>query len=131
MNNSSFTNQKPDECLKMIESVSSRYGRLDVLVNNAAAIWGAPTLEFPIEAWDKVFAVNVRGPWLLTQRVARHMTERRTGSIVNVTSISGFRGAREEDEPDVAYPPSKAAVTALTRELAVKLAPHGDRKSVA
>jgi gluconate 5-dehydrogenase len=102
-------------------------GRLHVLVNNAAAIWGAPTLEFPIEAWDKVFAVNVRGLWLLTQRVARHMVEQGGGAIVNVTSISAFRGAAEADEPDVAYPPSKAAVTALTRDLAVKLAPHGVR----
>lgn len=102
-------------------------GPLDILVNNSALIWGAPTLEFPIDAWDKVFAVNVRALWLLTQRVARHMQERRTGSIVNVTSISAFRGASEEEEPDIAYPPSKAAVTALTRELAVKFAPFGVR----
>jgi gluconate 5-dehydrogenase len=102
-------------------------GPLDVLVNNSALIWGAPTLEFPIEAWDKVFAVNVRGTWLLTQPVARHMRERGSGSIVNITSISAFRGASEEEEPDIAYPPSKAAVTALTRELAVKLAPYGVR----
>lgn len=102
-------------------------GPLDVLVNNAGVIWGAPTLSFPIEAWDRVFAVNVRGLWLLTQRVARHMQARGGGSIVNVTSISAFRGARETDEPDIAYPPSKAAVTALTRELAVKLAPEGIR----
>lgn len=102
-------------------------GTLDVLVNNAGAIWGAPTLEFPVDAWDKVFAVNVRGPWLLTQRVARHMKEKGGGAIVNVSSISAFRGAAEEEEPDVAYPPSKAALQALTRELAVKLAPHGIR----
>jgi gluconate 5-dehydrogenase len=102
-------------------------GRLHVLVNNAAAIWGAPTLDFPIEAWDKVFAVNVRGLWQLTQRVARHMKQQGGGSIVNVSSISAFRGASEEEEPDVAYPPSKAAVQALTRELAVKLAPQGIR----
>lgn len=102
-------------------------GRLDVLVNNAGAIWGAPTLEFPIEAWDRVFDVNVRSLWLLTQRVARHMVEQGGGAILNVTSISAFRGAAEAEEPDVAYPPSKAAVTALTRELAVKLAPHGIR----
>ena len=105
----------------------SESGRLDGLVNNAGAIWGAPTLEFPIEAWDRVFDVNVRGLWLLTQRVARHMVERGGGAILNVTSISAFRGAAEAEEPDIAYPPSKAAVTALTRELAVKLAPHGIR----
>ena len=102
-------------------------GRLHALVNNAGAIWGAPTLEFPIEAWDRVFEVNVRALWLLTQRVARHMVEQGGGAILNVTSISAFRGAAEDEEPDIAYPPSKAAVTALTRELAVKLAPHGIR----
>lgn len=102
-------------------------GTLDVLVNNAGTIWGAPTLEFPIDAWDKVFAVNVRGLWLLTQRVAGHMKQHGGGAIVNVTSISAFRGAAEEDEPDIAYPPSKAAVQALTRDLAVKLAPYGIR----
>jgi NAD(P)-dependent dehydrogenase (short-subunit alcohol dehydrogenase family) len=102
-------------------------GRLDVLVNNAGVIWGAPTLEFPMDAWDRVFAVNVRGLWQLTQRVARHMQAAGGGSIVNVTSISAFRGASEQEEPDIAYPPSKAAVQALTRELAVKLAPFGIR----
>ncbi len=105
----------------------SEEGGLDALVNNAGLIWGAPTLDFPIEAWDRVFAVNVRGLWLLTQRVARHMVERGAGVILNVTSISAFRGAGEEEEPDIAYPPSKGAVTSLTRELAVKLAPHGIR----
>lgn len=111
----------------LAEWACSATGRLDVLVNNAGAIWGAPTLDFPIEAWDRVFGVNVRGLWQLTQRVARHMKQAGGGSIVNVTSISAFRGAAEEEEPDVAYPPSKAAVQALTRELAVKLAPHGIR----
>lgn len=115
------------EVAALADWAESVNGRIHVLVNNAAAIWGAPTLEFPIEAWDKVFAVNVRGLWLLSQRVARHMKEAGGGSIVNVTSISAFRGAAEDEEPDVAYPPSKAAVTALTRELAVKLAPFGIR----
>ena len=116
-----------DDVAALAEWACREAGTLGVLVNNAGAIWGAPTLEFPIEAWDKVFAVNVRGLWLLTQAIARHMKERGGGAIVNVTSISAFRGAAEEEEPDIAYPPSKAAVQALTRELAVKLAPHGVR----
>ncbi len=100
---------------------------LDVLVNNAGTIWGAPTLEFPITAWDKVFGVNVRGLFLLTQRIARHMVERRRGSIILVSSISGLRGAFEEEEPAVAYNASKGAVVTLTKDLAVKLAAHGVR----
>jgi len=118
---------RDDQVAELADWACSEAGRLDALVNNAGAIWGAPTLEFPIEAWDRVFQVNVRALWLLTQRVARQMVEQGSGAILNITSISAFRGAREEEEPDVAYPPSKAAVTALTRELAVKLAPHGVR----
>ncbi len=100
---------------------------VDVLVNNAGTLWGAPTLEFPIEAWDKVFGVNVRGLFLLTRRIARHMVERRRGSIILVSSISGLRGAFEEEEPAVAYNASKGAVVTLTKDLGVKLARHGVR----
>jgi gluconate 5-dehydrogenase len=101
--------------------------RLDILVNNAAIIWGAPTLEFPLEAWDKVFRVNVRGLWRLSQRVASHMVDAGGGSIIHVTSISAYRGREEEAEPAIAYNASKGAVVTLTKDMAVKLAPHGIR----
>ncbi len=99
-------------------------GRLDILVNNAAVIWGAPTLEYPMKGWDRTFAVNVRGLWQLSQRVARHMAERGGGAIVHVSSISGFRGSVEEKEPAIAYNSSKGAVNTLTKDMAVKLARH-------
>jgi len=118
---------KPGDVERLCDRALAEMEGIDVLVNNAAAIWGAPTLEFPIEGWDKVFAVNVRGLWQLSQRVARHMAERGGGSIVNVGSISGMRGATEEKEPAIAYSASKGAVHALTRDLAVKLAPRGIR----
>jgi gluconate 5-dehydrogenase len=99
-------------------------GQIDVLVNNAAFIWGAATLEYPLMGWDRVFDLNIRGLWLLTQAVARHMSEGGGGSIVNIASISAFRGAPDASEPMVAYNASKGAVISLTRDLAVKLAPH-------
>lgn len=102
-------------------------GRLDVLVNNAGVIWGAPTLEFPIDAWDRVFEVNVRSLWILSQRAAAHMKGAGGGSIVHVSSISARRGATEADEPAIAYAASKGAVNSLTLDMAVKLAPHGIR----
>ena len=71
--------------------------------------------------------MNVRGLFLLTRHVARHMVERRRGSIILVSSISGLRGAFEEEEPAIAYNASKGAVVTLTRDLAVKLARHGVR----
>jgi NAD(P)-dependent dehydrogenase (short-subunit alcohol dehydrogenase family) len=112
------------EIAALAERTLEEFGRLHILVNNAGITWGAPTLEYPIEGWDRVFDVNVRGLWILTQRIARHMVEAGGGAILNVTSISGYRGASEEAEPAIAYSASKAAVTTLTKDLAVKLAPH-------
>jgi gluconate 5-dehydrogenase len=102
-------------------------GRLDILVNNAGVIWGAPTLEFPLEGWDRVFDVNLRSLWILSQRVARHMADAGGGSILHISSISAFRGSLEEKEPAISYTASKGAVNALTMDMAVKLAPYGIR----
>jgi gluconate 5-dehydrogenase len=98
--------------------------RLHVLVNNAAIAWAAPTLEFPLDAWDKTFAVNVRGPFWLTRQVAKHMREQGGGAIVNVSSLSAFFGASEAEQPIAAYMASKGALEAMTRDLALKLAGH-------
>jgi gluconate 5-dehydrogenase len=118
---------RADEVHALADRVLAATPRLHVLVNNSGVIWGAPTLEFPLEAWDRVFAVNVRGLWLLSQRIARHMKQAGGGSIIHVTSISAFRGAEEEAEPAIAYGASKGAVSSLTLDMAVKLAPHGIR----
>lgn len=111
----------------LVDGAVAETGRLDILVNNAGMAWAAPTLEYPLAGWDRVFDLNVRGLFLLSQRVARHMKEAGGGSIINLASISAFSGSREEEQPVVAYPASKAAVIALTRDMAVKLAPHGIR----
>jgi gluconate 5-dehydrogenase len=98
--------------------------RLHILFNNAGTIWGAPTLDYPMDSWDRTFAVNVRGLWQLSQRVARHMAECGGGSIVHVSSISGFRGSVEDRNPAIAYSAAKGAVNTLTKDMAVKLARH-------
>jgi len=118
---------RPEEVDALADWAIERAGRLHVLVNNAGTIWGAPTLEFPMQAWDRVFGVNVRALWQLSQRVARHMRDAGGGAILNVTSISAQRGSEESAEPAIAYGASKAAVEALTRDMAVKLAPHNVR----
>jgi len=104
--------------------VKERFGRIDILVNNAGATWGAPTLDFPLERWDQLFQVNVRGVWILTREVARLMKEKGGGSIINISSIMAFRGSEESLHPAVPYNSTKAAINALTMNLAVKLAPH-------
>jgi gluconate 5-dehydrogenase len=102
-------------------------GRVDILVNNAAVAWQAPTLDYPLSGWDKTFAVNVRGLWQLSQRAARHMAERGGGSIIHVTSDNAYQGAKEEHQSLIAYHASKGAVRSLVKDMAAKLAPHGIR----
>jgi gluconate 5-dehydrogenase len=118
---------KPEQIEALVDGILSQTERLDVLVNNAALIWGAPTLEYPLEGWDRVFDVNVRGLWLLSQRVARHMKQAGGGSIIHISSISGLRGASEEGMPAIAYNASKGAVITLTKDMAAKLARYGIR----
>jgi NAD(P)-dependent dehydrogenase (short-subunit alcohol dehydrogenase family) len=117
----------PTSIEAVVARVLAETPRLHVLVNNAGLAWAAPTLEFPLEAWDRTVATNVRGPFLLAQRVALHMREHGGGSIVNVSSLSAFFGASEAEQPVVAYMASKGALEALTRDLAMKLAGDGIR----
>lgn len=98
------------------------FGTIDILVNNAGLTWGAPTLEYPLDKWEKIFDVNVKGVWVLTQGVAKVMKEQGGGKIINISSVMGFRGSLEEAHPAVAYNSSKAAINLLTMNLAVKLA---------
>ncbi len=118
---------QPEAVEALVDAVLAKTGRIDVLVNNAGLAWGAPVLDYPLEAWDKVFSVNVRGLWVLSQRVARHMKEAGGGAMLNIASTSAFVGAVDEEQPAIAYNASKGAVVSLTTDLAVKLAPHGIR----
>jgi gluconate 5-dehydrogenase len=101
--------------------------RLDIVVNNAGRVWAAPTLDYPLEGWDRVFALNVRGAFWLCRQAGRHMVAQGKGSIINVSSLSASFGASEEEQAIPAYNASKGALEALTRDLAVKLAPRGVR----
>jgi gluconate 5-dehydrogenase len=115
--------EKEEDIDALVKAALETFGRIDILVNNAGATWGAPTLEFPLERWDRVFSVNVRGVWILTQKVAGVMKAQGGGNIINISSIMGFRGSEESLHPAVPYNSAKAAINALTMNLAVKLAP--------
>jgi NAD(P)-dependent dehydrogenase (short-subunit alcohol dehydrogenase family) len=110
-----------EDITNLVETTMKEFGKIDILVNNAGITWGAPTLEFPLDRWDKIFDVNVRGVWILTQKVANIMKEKGGGKIINISSIFGSRGSIEEGHPAVAYNSSKAAIEVLTKNLAVKL----------
>ncbi|MBP1711325.1 MAG: family NAD(P)-dependent oxidoreductase [Deltaproteobacteria bacterium] len=115
---------KEDAIDAMLTEAVAKFGHIDILVNNAGATWGAPTLDFPLDKWDQLFNVNVRGVWILTQKVARIMKEQGGGNIINISSVMAFRGSLEEAHPAVPYNSTKAAINLLTMNLAVKLAPH-------
>jgi len=115
---------RPDEVEALVAAAARVLPRIDVLVNNAAIVWAAPTLDYPLEGWDKVFALNVRGAFHLTRCVARHMhDDEGGGAVVNVSSLNAHFGAREQHQPVVAYNASKGALEALTRDLSAKFAP--------
>ncbi len=115
---------KAEDIDSMVKAAMDKFGRIDILVNNAGATWGAPTLEFPLEKWDQLFNVNVRGVWILTQKVANIMKKQGGGNIINISSVMAFRGSDELAHPAVPYNSTKAAINLLTMNLAVKLAPY-------
>ncbi len=113
----------PRSVAEAMEAVAGRFGRLDALVNNAGVAVFKPLLETTLDEWSRVMAVNLTGPFLLTQAAAPLMAETGGGAIVNVTSISGLRASTLR----VAYGTSKAALAHLTKQAAVELAALGIR----
>jgi NAD(P)-dependent dehydrogenase (short-subunit alcohol dehydrogenase family) len=110
----------------LVDGTLQRLGHVDILVNNAGATWGAPAEEHPIEAWDKVMNVNVRGTFLLTQAIGRRsMIPRRYGRILIVASIAGLRGNAPDTMKTLAYNTSKGALVNFTRALAGEWGPYG------
>jgi NAD(P)-dependent dehydrogenase (short-subunit alcohol dehydrogenase family) len=105
-----------------IEALARRFDRLDGLVNNAAVTdSGGRTLEeLDIDTWDRVFAVNVRGAWLMTRALAPAL-RRAKGRVVNIASDTALWGAPKL----LAYVSSKGALIAMTRALARELGPDG------
>lgn len=102
--------------------IERRHGRCDVLVNSAGVAKVYPFLEFPLDNFAAIMAVNVTGTFLCCQHAARLMARRKWGRIVNIASVAGMRAVGTGRS---AYGTSKGAVIALTRQIAVELAEHG------
>jgi NAD(P)-dependent dehydrogenase (short-subunit alcohol dehydrogenase family) len=108
----------------VVEAVVSRWGHIDILVNNAAISDNKNILDITKAQWDAVLAVTLTGPFLMSQHVARQMVAQGSGGrIVNVGSTSGFSGRSRA----IAYSAAKGGVANLTRAMAVQLAPYGIR----
>jgi NAD(P)-dependent dehydrogenase (short-subunit alcohol dehydrogenase family) len=107
----------------VVHQVIERWGKIDVLVNNAGISIGGPAESFSESDWDRVMDVNVKGVFLCAQAVGRQMMQQKGGNIINVGSISGLVAPR----PQACYNASKAAVHMLTKCLAAEWAPFGIR----
>jgi NAD(P)-dependent dehydrogenase (short-subunit alcohol dehydrogenase family) len=106
-----------------VEKVVQRYGRIDILVNNAAIHLGKPFHEEPLEYWEKQFKVNVLGTVIPSQYVVPYMIRNGGGSIINISSKAAITG-----EPGhAAYSALKGAIISLTLAMSVDLAPYNIR----
>ena len=117
---------RPESAEQLVDATLAALDGVDILVNNAGASWGAPAEDYPLDAWDKVFGLNVRGLFVLSQQVARRtMLPRGRGRIINVASIAGLRGNAGGLLKTAAYNASKGAVVNLTRALAAEWGGRG------
>lgn len=112
----------PSSVDKLLQEVRTRFNAVDLLVNNAGI---APRerrdiLEATSDSFDELFATNLRGPYFLTQQIARWMLERQSGRIVFISSISSFTASTNRGD----YCMSKAALTMAVKLFAARLAPH-------
>jgi 3-oxoacyl-[acyl-carrier protein] reductase len=106
--------------------IARDYGRLDILINNAGVGLYGPVADFSVADFDTVMNVNVRGAFLCSQQALRLMLPRRSGYIINLSSVVGFKGYVNQG----AYSASKHAIMGLTKVMAAEAQKHGIRVSV-
>ncbi len=111
------------DIVRMVERAMEEYGQIDILVNNAGGTRMGPLEDLPTRGWDSVFELNVRGPFLCTREVGRHMIERRSGAIVNVSSGAGVTGVKGGAH----YSAAKSGLQMFTRVTAAEWGRYGIR----
>jgi NAD(P)-dependent dehydrogenase (short-subunit alcohol dehydrogenase family) len=113
-------------CRRLAAEVGERQGRLQVLVNNAGATWGAPLEDHPAAAWDKVLDLNLKAPFFLTRAMLPLLEAGAApGDPARVINVGSIDGLRVPPMPTYAYSASKAGLHHLTRVLARELGPRG------
>ncbi len=118
---------KADQVEAMKDAVMQKFGRVDVLVNNAGRAWVASPEDTPLEGWQKVFDLNITAPFICAQVLGREMIKAQRGKIINIASVAGLVGRDGRTYNSIAYCASKGALVNFTRDLAVKWAPHNIR----
>ena len=106
---------------KLAEQVVKKFGSPDILVNAQGMTLKRPAADFPVQDWDQLFSVNVRGVMLTCRAFGKLMIEKKRGKIINLSSVRGIRGT---DGENVGYGATKGAVDMITRMLAAEWAPY-------
>jgi SDR family mycofactocin-dependent oxidoreductase len=115
---------RDDEAItRAVDGAVERFGRIDILFNNAGICGYGLAHELTEEAWDAMIDINLKGAWLVARRVIPVMIRQRSGVIVNNSSVAGLRGMNRLSH----YAASKWGLTGLTKSWAIELAPHGVR----
>ena len=111
---------RKEDVEKMVAETIKKYGKLDIIVNNAGILFTAPVEETTEEMWDKLFAVNVKGLFFCAQAAAKEMKKQKKGKIINIASIAAIGGQAGL----CAYSATKGAVLPITRVFALELASY-------
>ncbi|WP_047866196.1 SDR family oxidoreductase [Rubrobacter aplysinae] len=116
----------PESVQAVVDAAESEFGGVDILVNNSGATWGAPPEEMPLDRFDQVVNVNLRGTFIMAQTVGKRMIRRGSGgSIINIASVAALSGGRPPYMQTVGYNSTKGAVVSMTRDLATSWAQYG------
>src|ERR1700730_3392832 len=107
----------PASTRSVVEAAISKFGRIDVLINNAGTSWGAPVEEMRLEHWNKVIETNLTGTFLFAQAVGKCLVNQGKGKIINIASVAGIHGAPPQFQA-IGYHASKVGVISFTRDLA-------------
>ena len=117
---------KAADVQSVVDKTVSRFGKVDVLINNAGVTWAAEPEDLPLEKWQKVVDINLTGAFLFAQAAGRDMLKREWGRIINIASIAGMHAS--VNGPHYApYAATKAGLMGLTRELAASWGRKGIR----
>jgi NAD(P)-dependent dehydrogenase (short-subunit alcohol dehydrogenase family) len=115
--------KKPEEIQRVVDETVQRFGRIDILINNAGTSWATPVEDMTLEQWNKVMDTNMTGAFLFSQAVGKVLVAQKRGKIVNIASVAGLRGS-PPDFQAIGYQASKGALITFTKDLACKWAMH-------
>jgi NAD(P)-dependent dehydrogenase (short-subunit alcohol dehydrogenase family) len=112
----------PASVQQAVDASIKKFGRIDILINNAGTSWGAPVEAMTLEQWNRVIETNLTGTFLFSQAAGKTMIARRRGKIINIASVAGLRGSSKLSA--IGYSASKGGVISFTKDLACKWGMH-------